>query len=393
MKRKKKAARRSLGETVALIKAPVYRPVSQTVFASAVLKGTGSIKSSVFYIKIADLKFYGLLKKDKGDLVLTDIAKNICSASNADTERQAKIKALLYPEDFRIIYSRLPKETPFPVTKYIINDLMDNLKEDEPTTRALLDSFFPSGEYAGVVTKEDGGIAIQDVGELAPPAAAEQAMPEAALEARAEVEKPVKPVKERPIVKPQESPQPLPSLTVNLNVNIPAESGSVAEAGFDFLRQLLYGERPLKPKSYVVTTEPPEGRELLATVTELIDQTQRELVVVSPYIDHELLPKVLEKAEVGVAVTVVTRKRDQIKGGEPKKTFDTLQKTEGINHFTNETLHCRMVMGDEYKAIVTSADLTHDSLVGQFNAGVVTTELDIIKKCKTLVSKLTRATG
>jgi hypothetical protein len=49
------------------------------------------------------------------------------------------------------------------------------------------------------------------------------------------------------------------------------------------------------------------------------------------------------------------------------------------NHRMNDLVHSRVIIRDNEEALVSSADLTQDSLLTQFKAGVLTTDATMIR--------------
>ena len=129
-----------------------------------------------------------------------------------------------------------------------------------------------------------------------------------------------------------------------------------------------------------VTTSPPVDRSLLDEVTRLIGETKSRLMVVTPYIDMEVMNQIQKKVDEGVEVYVVTRPRKDFGGDRAKAAFDYLRRTVKSNHASNSQVHARFVVSDYDKVLVSSADLSHDSLIAQYNAGLVCSEPSIVRK-------------
>ncbi len=130
----------------------------------------------------------------------------------------------------------------------------------------------------------------------------------------------------------------------------------------------------------LVTTIPPHDKSIKHDVERLISSSKHDLKIITPYIDMSLISEILQKHSNGVNIEIITRTRKDFAGKGAKEGFDYINKTLGKKHKTNEHIHSRIILKDSQEALVSSADLTQDSLLGQFNAGVVVSEHMIIKK-------------
>ncbi len=77
---------------------------------------------------------------------------------------------------------------------------------------------------------------------------------------------------------------------------------------------------------------------------------------------------------------MITRDLSQVKGAEAKRAWRHLAEKPDINHQCYNLLHGRMIIVDNSIVLVSSADISHDSLEGQFNAGILTTDPNLVKK-------------
>jgi len=130
----------------------------------------------------------------------------------------------------------------------------------------------------------------------------------------------------------------------------------------------------------VVTTIPPHDDSLKQGVKNLISSSTTDLKIITPYIDMSLVLQILAKHNNGINIQIITRSRGEFSGKGPKEAFNHINRSIGKNHKTNEHIHSRIIICDGNKALVSSADLTQDSLLGQFNAGILVSEPDIIRK-------------
>lgn len=129
-----------------------------------------------------------------------------------------------------------------------------------------------------------------------------------------------------------------------------------------------------------VTTIPPFDQSLSNDVRRIISNAKNELKLITPYIDMSLISLLLEKNQKGLHIYVITRSRKEFSGKDAKQAFEHIHKNIGKNHRINELVHSRIIISDGNEALVSSADLTQDSLIGQFNAGILVSENNVIRK-------------
>lgn len=130
----------------------------------------------------------------------------------------------------------------------------------------------------------------------------------------------------------------------------------------EFVEELLITfQEPLEPLKRI------ESR-----VKELIDETQEELFIFSPYIDNSLLPSIIKANDRGVRVRIITRSKEKMK----KEQVDAISRLEQLSrerktfmHKTSNMLYARMI-GNEKAVLVSSADLDSTGLVNQIQAGI-----------------------
>lgn len=129
----------------------------------------------------------------------------------------------------------------------------------------------------------------------------------------------------------------------------------------------------------VVTTIPPDDKSLLEDVRRFISASQDELKIITPHIDMFLIEDILARSNDTVKIQIITRERNNFsKSG--KEAFDYIRNMLGKNHKTNDYIHSRVIIRDNLEAIVSSADLNQDSMIGQYNAGILLSSPDVIQK-------------
>lgn len=128
------------------------------------------------------------------------------------------------------------------------------------------------------------------------------------------------------------------------------------------------------------TTAPPYDKSLLKQSEKMIETTHENLKIITPYIDMSLISLLLEKFDSGTNIRIITKSRSDFSGKSAKEAFDNLKRKLGVNHKENSLIHSRILIKDDSEILVSSSDLTQDSLLGQFNAGIVSKDKHMIQK-------------
>lgn len=128
------------------------------------------------------------------------------------------------------------------------------------------------------------------------------------------------------------------------------------------------------------TTVPPYDKSLLKQSEKMIKTASENLKIITPYIDMSLISLLLEKFDSGTHIRIITRSGKDFSGKSSKEAFDHLKRKLGINHKDNSLIHSRIIIKDDSEILVSSSDLTQDSLLSQFNAGIVSKDMNVIKK-------------
>ena len=139
-------------------------------------------------------------------------------------------------------------------------------------------------------------------------------------------------------------------------------------------------EEEIDDKLDLVTTIPPQDKSLHDQVIKIIEESKTNLQIISPYIDMSLINELLTIKNKGITIQLITRTKNSFDGKAKKDAFNYLRSSLKGDHKTNDVIHSRIIISDHLKILVSSADLTHDSLRAQFNAGIMTTNNTIVKK-------------
>ena len=382
-----KFRRRNLEETLKLIKSYSSRTLKPTQFSQA-LGGKGSTESGAFTTNYADLNFYGLVKHlQNGDYQFTDICQDIKEERFPKQTKEGKFKAFLHSKLFKESIYRVYKGSPVEFNDKVIEEIADDIKKNVEFVEAAIEVFIQSGVYAGVVIrKPNNTVLIKDVDEIIGlPVKVEPTKDEAE-------ETPDKPHVEstgrrRRITHDGLDPQISP-LNFGINFTLDGSTTSeMAEKVFDFLREAGIGEKK-KHQLELYVTEPPLKRELLVAVEKMILETEKEITIITPFLDNQVLNILIPRAKEGIKVVVITRTIQHTKGTEPKAAWKHLAEEPNINHQCCDELHSRMILKDRSVILVSSADISHDSLEGQFNAGILTNNPVIVKRGEAFIKAL-----
>lgn len=153
------------------------------------------------------------------------------------------------------------------------------------------------------------------------------------------------------------------TITKNVSLKIIEEWDEITSNGLSFL-----------------STVPPYDKSLLSYSEEMIKTTSENLKIITPYIDMSLISIILDKYDEKIDIKIITRNRASFSGKSSKEAFEHIHEKLKTNHRHNDLIHSRIILKDKSEALVSSADLTQDSLLGQFNAGIVTTEKNTVMK-------------
>jgi|SRR5579872_5049460 len=131
----------------------------------------------------------------------------------------------------------------------------------------------------------------------------------------------------------------------------------------------------------VVTTTPPQDTSIDETTHKMILSAKKELKILSPYVDMYLVKPLLGQHEKGVKIFMVTRDINEVQDRKQnREALKYFQKALGINHKVNSLIHSRIIIRDELDALVSSADLTQDSLRLNYNTGIILSDPVLVQK-------------
>lgn len=149
----------------------------------------------------------------------------------------------------------------------------------------------------------------------------------------------------------------------------------------------LMGQRMNRLSPEFVQTSPPLATETHTTTIRnemeaAIYSTERVLKICSPYLDmlHEDIIDLSEEDE-SVKVKILTKPKGDVSGSRArlaKSAIEQLNRASNRSVRTKHIIHSRLVISDSDVLLVSSADLTRDQLVDEYNAGLLTGDEDAI---------------
>lgn len=168
-----------------------------------------------------------------------------------------------------------------------------------------------------------------------------------------------------------------------------APPSSISYEEFKF-KDILYKQQKAAYKPYFVHTSPIYGknrpvREIYEKIKQGLRSAKENIRIISPYIDmyyEDIINIKSQNPEIDIRM--ITRPRKDIKGTREriaKNVLDLLNITISGNLRTQELIHSRLMIIDDKEALISSADLTRESLIDEFNAGIYTRDEETIKRC------------
>lgn len=149
---------------------------------------------------------------------------------------------------------------------------------------------------------------------------------------------------------------------------------------FDLLDSMLDRCEGLKRPEVehdLICTLPPKT-EIRSKVEEMLGKAQESVLITSPYFDGSMVGQIDRLVKKGVKVSLVTRpKKSQNKANE--QALDLVEKM-GVKVKFDNMIHGRLLVVDEREALVSSADLTSDSLDSNLEVAIHTASPTVVRK-------------
>lgn len=134
---------------------------------------------------------------------------------------------------------------------------------------------------------------------------------------------------------------------------------------------------------FVQTTPDKHIRTLQSQVLRMIESAQSEILIVSPFVDmlyENLVDKINENPKI--KIRMVSRPRKDFEGQRSKigkNVLEILNVSTKNSLRVSDLVHSRMIIVDSNQLLVSSADLTREQLVDEYNAGLYTQDKASIK--------------
>ena len=151
-------------------------------------------------------------------------------------------------------------------------------------------------------------------------------------------------------------------------------------------KEALRNQRTERTKLHFVHTAPISNqrmpvKDIYLKIESMLDSAETEIKILSPYMnlmyDHIIG---LAKNNPDLTIKIVTRNLSDTKGKIGRNALDLLKKVTKGEIRENEILHARMIIVDDKEALISSADLTRDQLIDEFNAGVWVRDKETVKR-------------
>ena len=154
-------------------------------------------------------------------------------------------------------------------------------------------------------------------------------------------------------------------------------------------KETLMDQKIERTKPHFVHTSPifdqrMHVKEIYAKVRDMLNSAEAEIKILSPYMDVMYEDIVdLAKNNQDISIKLITRPSRDIQGTRgriARNVLDLLKIATNGNLRTNEILHARMIIVDDKEALISSADLTRDQLIDEFNAGIWVRDKETVKR-------------
>ncbi len=154
-------------------------------------------------------------------------------------------------------------------------------------------------------------------------------------------------------------------------------------------KEMLINQKIERMKPHFVHTSPifdqrMHVKDIYIKIRDMLNSAETEIKILSPFIDVMYEDIVdLAKNNPDLSIKLVTRPSRDIKGMREriaKNVLDLLKMATRGNLRTNEILHARMIIVDGKEALISSADLTRDQLIDEFNAGIWVRDKETVKR-------------
>ncbi len=167
-------------------------------------------------------------------------------------------------------------------------------------------------------------------------------------------------------------------------------------------RETLINQKIEQTKPHFVHTSPifdqrMHVKDIYVKIREMLNSAETEIKILSLYIGM-MYEDIVNLAEnnPNLSIKLITRPSKDIKGTREKiarNVLDLLKMATKGDLKTNEILHARMIIVDDKEALISSADLTRDQLIDEFNAGIWVRDEETIKRARAFFDNIWEESG
>ena len=155
-------------------------------------------------------------------------------------------------------------------------------------------------------------------------------------------------------------------------------------------KEALLNQKIERTKPHFIHTSPifdqrMHVKDIYVKIGEMLNSAETEIKILSLYIDM-MYDDIINLAENNpdLSIKIITRpSKDNNKGMRVKigkNALDLLKIATRGDLKTNEILHARMIIADDKEALISSADLTRDQLMDEFNSGIWVRDKETVKR-------------
>ena len=167
-------------------------------------------------------------------------------------------------------------------------------------------------------------------------------------------------------------------------------------------RETLINQKIEQTKPHFVHTSPifdqrMHVKDIYVKIREMLNSAETEIKILSLYIGM-MYEDIVNLAEnnPNLSIKLITRPSKDIKGTRERiarNVLDLLKMATKGDLKTNEILHARMIIVDDKEALISSADLTRDQLIDEFNAGIWVRDEETIKRARAFFDNIWEESG
>ena len=147
------------------------------------------------------------------------------------------------------------------------------------------------------------------------------------------------------------------------------------------MNQMIERTKPCFIHTSPISNQRMPVKDIHLKIEGMLDSAETEIKILSPYMNlmYEHIIG-LAKDNSDLSIKLITRKLSDTKGKIGRNALDLLKKVTKGNIRENEILHARMIIVDDKEALISSADLTRDQLIDEFNAGIWVRDKETVKR-------------